>query len=294
MRWWDWVSLGLEAVQAVEMDKVRTAVQGSHELQLNEVRDKQIIGHLKNVVFASSQSVKTLERQVKQKPLTGYVVAKLLEIRLEAFKIAPTIFPDIADKTYTSDTMVAIAKVRDEAESHLSASEIKKARQVISAIIEMPLLHSARESKMAAANLESTATEWTALSSKRTLFLVAAVGSLLGMPVAIFVVPFLFGGIASFLGGSDAADGAFLLGCLLPFGMPALSIVLLVLASPARYKELKQIRAAELETVKQEGSSEYDDLSIKQLDSRIAKTSAFIEEVMGDSGEADYRLLLLA
>ena len=224
MGWLDALNLGVDIVQAYQLHKIKDQVGSMQMGAMEESYRKELIAALKNMVFSVNQDLKIIQSKVDEYPKQVYVIAEVLDWRINYFGISPEIFPELPDKDYSQNVIQGIRETKYLASQHLDAETLVDAEDISKKIIEVPKVTEwmeYSEARKKISNLEASISE---LKSKNFLF-----GILGTLSLIIGLVLFCTFSI-------DGSSGSW----LFPLRVIGLGIVLLALRKKNDVKELNQ------------------------------------------------------
>ena len=253
----DWINFGLGMASATASVSNARRLEQMQREGAEAAVIQALLSALRDLVFDSRAKLKVIEPLMESDPLPVFAMARTVEWRLTALGIEPSLFPEFRDKEYVQETLDQLAQIEKGTYGRMTPEQRQQAEDCALALYEMPLLDKAVASETAREAFKATDSEWSSLTTRKTLFTLGGVVAL----VAACPMCALAG-----LDSSLAAVGS-VLGLLLAGG----GVVLFFVGrSSSRLKELDQRRASL--------KAEYAD----------ADTQKHIVERLGKQNKQDY------
>lgn len=239
MNWVDLVLIGFDVAQSHQLHKAREQLNRLEAGAVLSMLHNEMLISLRSFIFECAKEIEVLEQNLDSSSLSVYVAAKTFEWRLHDMGISPEIFPEFADKEYVQRLHNKLTRIIQELRRKLTAGQINQAEDCFSFIVHMPLLDQAIIGQEAREQLQASDVEWKALSSKKSFFNLAGLGSLIGG----FIFPLLMIAILSYIPIPEVLrENLSCSVCIFGFGLILGGILLMAMSSSSQYWQLAKDR----------------------------------------------------
>ena len=311
MSWFEVLNIALNAKQSYDLHKTRQRLQEIEGLAITDNFVKQVLDSARNLVFETSNNIKTIESHLEKTPQPVYVALKLFEWRLKEAGIVPGAFPEFADKEYVNNVQNKLADDLQKSRTRLTSEEVNQAEECFRAITQMTQLEKAIEAQSAhekqiadkisaKEELKETEEKWNVQHGEKRRFNLAGMGAMAYVPVALSMVCVC--GAISEVSRNDlltALSPIVTVGLLVSITVAAVGGVILWAKNPSReYSKLKRRRTELKKIISAEENFlldvpvQFSEQSSEKLSELQATWRHLIDQVMGKMAGYDKLIAL--
>lgn len=232
----DWINFGLGMASATASVSNARRLEQMQREGAEAAVIQALLSALRDLVFDSRAKLKIIEPLMESDPLPVFAMARTVEWRLTTLGIEPSLFPEFRDKEYVQETLDQLGRIEKGTYGRMTPEQRQQAEDCALALHEMPLLDKAVTSETAREEFKATDSEWSSLTTRKTLFTLGGIVALVAACPACAV------GLEV---GGDMSIGLAAVGPVLGLVLAGGGVVIFFVGrSPARLKELDQRRAS--------------------------------------------------